>query len=201
MSRRVAREISPFRFRGQSAESMTPVGRTMFPSFWRRALGPRRCITLSLTSRGCGVVTEVGTPADPEDRIVRSWQVPISLRGKLRIPQKLRAALGARAEVVWVGLIDNAELWAVEAWSRMYQEVLGTARADVAAIVEPAIESEPLRVIPDEVAARHFPHPWPTRRAGSRRCTRLQEGDSLPALNRPEDVAREPRRSAATNRS
>lgn len=125
---------------GQYTSKLTEKDRLAVPKKLRGDLGEEmiiarwyeNCLVLvsqagwkELLSRLSGVTGPIVSPVRDIDRFILGMAFEISLdkQGRFIVPEILLAYAGIKQEVVFVGLRDRVELWAVDEWKKIEEVV------------------------------------------------------------------------------
>ena len=138
---------------GQFTSKLTDKDRIAVPKKFRSDLGREmivarwyeNCLVLvsldswnELRNRLSGVSGPVISPVRDIDRFILGMAFEISLdkQGRFIIPDKLLDHANIKSEVVFVGLGDRVELWAIEEWKRIEDVVQEKAAAAIEMIAK-----------------------------------------------------------------
>lgn len=124
---------------GHYQTKVDPKGRASLPAKFKQGLGHKAVITLGYENslmivalkdwqKVVGEATNRGltlTPARATDRFLlgNAFEIEVDKLGRFLIPRTLRAAAAIDREVVFVGVGNRVELWAVTKWQE-YQKYL-----------------------------------------------------------------------------
>ncbi len=141
-------------FRGRYEHAIDGKGRVSLPARWREIMAGHDdpIIVVTVSHEPCLVARSLAAFREFEERLRRQNQFNPSVRramrhlvgnaqecpvdgmGRVLVPAALRDYAGLQKEVVFIGQVDQIEIWAKERWEQRESEDLSHLKDDVEAL-------------------------------------------------------------------